>query len=237
MTNYKPPMLIDAFRLTGANEEITIQNLIGHYSSAGGGWNHLRSVAALKLAYSGVTDLEGLVKGCQGSEKDSELDNAKIVEAAAPHIIGRKTQCFPYKKHSYAVTPKIFCPMGPAFYIVEGGVIKLIYIHARNNSRASLHNLASFSFVVKRAILEQEFFGQPSDVEVHYVDKTGENRIDSVHTLETLRRYLREDPDETLSRFARAFMTVDEGKLAGDGARRRPAKKPVHDPSQASFSM
>ena len=237
MTNYKPPMLIDAFRLTGATEEITVQNLIGHYSSKGGGWNHLRSVATLKLAYSGAADLKGLVSGCQGSGKDSELDNAKIVEAAAPHIIGRNTQCFPYKKQSYAVTPTIRCSMGPAFFIVEAGVIKLVYVHARNRSRASLENLASLSFVVKRAILDQEFFGQLSDVEVHYVDKSDNNRTDDIHTLETLRPHLREDPDETLGRFARAFLKVDDGKLAGDAARSRPAKKPADDAKQTSFIL
>ena len=116
-------------------------------------------------------------------------------------------------------------------------MIKLVYVHARNNSRASLHNLASFAFVVKRAILDQEFFGQPSDVEVHYVDKTGSNRIDSVQSLQSLGRYLREDPDETLGRFAQAFIKVDSGKLAGNAARSRPTRRPVNDPNQAIFNV
>lgn len=237
MTNYKPPMLIDAFRLTGASVDVTVQNLVSHYSNSGAGWNHLRSVGVLKHAFAGATDIEALVAGCKGSGKDSELDNAKIVEAVAPHIVGRRTQVFSYKKHAYAVTPTIHCSMGPAFFVVESGVIKLIYIHARNTSRASLHHIASLSFIVKRSILDQEFLGQPSDVEVHYVDKSGESRDDTVHTLETLRRYLREDPDETLKRFAAAFLKVDAGKLAGE-VRKRPAqKKPGAEADQTKMDF
>lgn len=237
MTNYKPPMLIDAFRLTGATVEITVQNLVSHYSTPGGGWNHLRSVGVLRHAFAGATDIEALVAGCKGSGKDSELDNAKIVEAAAPKIVGRRTQVFSYKKHGYAITPTIHCSMGPAFFIVESGVIKLVYIHARNTSRASLHHISSLAYVVKRSILEQEFLDQQSDVEVHYVDKSGENRDDSVHTLATLRRYLREDPDETLRRFATAFLTVDSGKLAGETRKRPASKKPDSESDQANMNF
>lgn len=112
MTPLKPPMLIDAFRLCASSIDDTVKNIIDHYSTAGGGWNHQRCLRSIMHAYNGATDIAALVAGCKGKGTDAERDNAKIVEAVLPKVVGRKTQCFPYPRKAFALTPNLQCAMG-----------------------------------------------------------------------------------------------------------------------------
>ena len=218
-------MLVDAFRLSANTLEETVANIIGHYSTQGGGWNHQRCLRSIMHGYNGATDTAALVAGCRGEGKKSQVDNAKIVEAVLPKVMGRNTQCFPYKRSPYALTPRILCPMGPSFFIVENGVIKLVYVHARNENRASLSDLAGLASVLKTDVLEQEFYGQVTDIELHYVDKKGSARSDSVYNLRRLQTHLREEPSVTLARFASALVDVMENDRVTPPARPRKERR------------
>lgn len=236
MTPLKPPMLIDAFRLAADTHEETINNIVGHYSSLPGGWNHQRCLRSIMLGFNGATDRAALISGCKGEGKPSQIDNAKIVEAVLPRVIGRLTQCFPYKRKSYPLTPTILCPMGPSFFIVEAGVIRLVYVHARNEKRASIENLAGLAALFKTALLDQDFYGQAADVELHLVDKRGDARRDHVHSLETLTPYLSEPPDVTLKRFATALVEVMDRDLVTPPKRQRNEKPaPADDQLKLQF--
>ena len=145
MAEYRAPMLIDAFVLTGANHAATIKNIVNYYLAGSGGWNHQRSVQPIRLAFDGAIDGEALIAGCKGKGTRPQLDNAKIVEAVLPQVLGRSTKAFSIPKRTFSISPTIHCSMGPAFFITEGGVVKLIYIHARNGNRAQLSDLAGFA--------------------------------------------------------------------------------------------
>lgn len=232
MTSLKPPMLIDAFRLCAPTFKETVQNIVDHYSTAPGGWNHQRCLRSIMHAYNGATDKVALIAGCKGAGKPSELDNAKIVEAVLPKVVGRSTQCFPYKRKHYALTPTIRCQMGPSFFIVEGGVIKLVYVHARNESRASLEHLAGLASVLKSDILDQDFYGEATDVEIHYVDKKNSSWSDAVYDLAGLSEHLKEDPEVTLQRFALALVDVMENDRVIPPQRRQKEKPAVDEGQQ-----
>lgn len=236
MTPLKPPMLIDAFRLSANNFRDTVDNIVTHYSTAGGGWNHQRCLRPIMHGYNGASDIDALVKGCKGQGKKSQIDNAKIAQAVLPKVVGRDTQCFPYKRNYFALTPKIRCALGPSFFIVEGGVVKLVYVHARNEKRASLSDLAGLASIFKTDVLDQDFYGQPTDVELHYVDKRGAVRSDEVYDLKRIQTYLREDPNVTLARFASALMDVMENDRVTPPKREK--KHPeVHDDGQQKFDI
>lgn len=237
MTPLKPPMLVDAFRLSSGSFDQTVDNIIGHYSMSPGGWNHQRCLRPIMHGYNGATDILGLIAGCRGRGEDSQVDNAKIVEAVLPKVIGRSTQCFPYKRKHYALTPKILCPLGPSFFIVEGGVIKLVYVHARNEKRASLANLAGLASILRSDILDQDFYGQPTDVEIHYVDKKGSARSDSVYDLSSLQRYLIEEPTVTLTRFASALIDVMENDRVTPPVRKLRKDSSERDDAQSSLPL
>jgi hypothetical protein len=232
----KPPMLIDAFRLSAPTVAETIDNIIKHYSTAPGGWNHQRCLRPIMQGYSGATDVAALISGCKGTHKPSELDNAKIVEAVLPKVIGRPTQCFDYKRKYYPITPSLRCAMGPSFFIVERGVIKLVYVHARNTSRASLANLAGMAAILKTDILDQDFYGEPTDVEIHYVDKKGTARNDTVLNLSALANYLVEPAEVTLQRFALALVDVMENDRLTPQKRDR-KQKPARDDGQITMDV
>jgi hypothetical protein len=233
MTPLKPPMLIDAFRLCASSIDDTVKNIVDHYSTAGGGWNHQRCLRSIMHAYNGATDIAALVAGCKGKGTDAERDNAKIVEAVLPKVVGRKTQCFPYPRKTFALTPTLQCTMGPSFFIVENGVIKLVYVHARNEKRASLANLAGLAHVMKTDVLDQDFFGQKSDVEIHFVDKKGASRSDEVYDLKRLGGFLIEEPSTTLKRFATALVDVMENDRVAPAERKRKEKRPTDDGQEA----
>ncbi len=187
--------------------------------------------------YNGASDSAALIAGCRGAGKASQIDNAKIVEAVLPNVIGRPTQCFPYKRKHYALTPNILCSMGPSFFIVEHGVIKLVYVHARNESRATLANLAGLATILKTDILDQDFYGELSDVEVHYVDKKGSMRSDSVYDLKSLQGFLSEDPGVTLARFASALVDVMENDRVTPATRKKKDSPTESDDSQTAWDF
>ena len=233
MANYKPPILIDAFRLTGSSHSETVDNLVQHYKAGAGGWNHQRSAFFIRTAFDGVSDTASLVTSCRGRGTKAQIDNAKIVESVLPKVVGRATKTFPYRRTYFAITPTARCSMGPAFYVVEKGAVKLVYIHARTTNRAELHHIAPLAYLVKSEILEQDFYGEPADVEIHYVDKAGTNRDDLVLSLSSLQRYLNEPPLDTLTRFAKAFVEVDEGRLAGEVQKRKATKTEPPEPQES----
>ena len=237
MTPLKPPMLVDAFRLSSGDFHQTVDNIVAHYSMRPGGWNHQRCLRPIMHGYNGATDIAALIAGCRGTGKDSQIDNAKIVEAVLPNVVGRSTQCFPYKRKHYALTPKILCPLGPSFFIVEGGVIKLVYVHARNEKRASLANLAGLASILKSDILDQDFYGQATDVEIHYVDKKGSARTNSVYDLRRLERHLTEDPSATLARFASALIDVMENDRVTPPVRKTRDVPREADDAQGSLTL
>lgn len=233
---YKVPMVIDAIRLTSGDVEGTVTNLVEYLKAGAGGWNHLRAAGFMRKAFDGASDLSGLVSACKGDGRKAFLDNAKILEAALPKIIGRRAQSFSFPRTKFIISPTIMSAVGPAFFIVEGGTIKLIYVHARNEGRASLANLASFAELAKREILDNDFYAQPGDIEVHYVDKRQGNRTDQVLSLGDLAKHAEEPIDSILGRFAEAFRIVDTERLAGPKAIRR-RKAPEMGSEQSTFDF
>ena len=238
MPYYRVPMLIDVFRLTAETVIETEVNIVKHLKKKGGGHNHLKSAAFIKAAYnSEKLRTAELVAACRGDGTTIEaIDNAKIVESVLPKIIGRKIQAFDFGKRYYQIAPDLFSSLGPNFFIVEGGIIKMVYIHARNQGRASVSDLAGLAWAIDEEILKTEFFGQRTDVEIHYVDKSGINRSDTLFNLGMLKGHLKEDPNFTLDRFTRAFRNIDENRLAGD-VRAQKRKRDDLDDGQAIMDI
>ncbi|WP_141211574.1 hypothetical protein [Brucella grignonensis] len=233
MPYYRVPMLIDVFRLTGETDAETESNVTRHLAKKPGGHSHQRSVTFLKAAYSNAhLRTQKLIADCRGNGTIvGANDNAKIVESVLPKIIGRKIQAFDFGKRQYQISPDLFSTIGPSFFIVENDTIKMVYFHSRNDNRASISDLAGLAWAIDEEILKTDFFGQRADVEIHYVDKIGSRRSDTLYNLESLRPYLKEEPIVILDRFARAFRKVDENRLAGE-LKKREQKRGDFDDGQ-----
>jgi hypothetical protein len=208
-------MLIDAMRLTDRSLVGTVSNIVGYFRSGAGGWNHQRAAKFMRYGFDRAGSLEHLVGGCRGDGRKAFADNTKIVEATLPAILDRKAQSFPFPRTKLALTPDLHSGIGPAFFIVEDGLVRLVYLHARNDNRASLADLAAFASLAKREILDNDFYGIAGDIEIHLVDKRGANRLDTVLSFAELEPHLREPAEATVARFVEAFLLVDRNRLAG----------------------
>src|ERR1700712_3453451 len=112
---YKVPMAIDAIRLTGRDVEETISNVVEYLKAGAGGWNHQRAASFMRKAFDGAVDRDGLIKACKGDGRKPFIDNAKIVEAALPKIIGRRAKSFDFPRTKFIITSTIVSSIGPAF--------------------------------------------------------------------------------------------------------------------------
>lgn len=233
---YNVPMAIDAIRLTGPSVEETVSNVVDYIKAGAGGWSHKRAAGYMRKAFDGASDREGLIKACRGDGRKPFVDNAKILEAALPTIIGRRARSFNFPRTKVVITPEIVCAIGPAFFIVEHGVVRLVYLHARNEGRATLSHLASLAELVKREILDNDFYGQPGEIELHYIDKKGSARTDQTFDLAGLAKHRSRPIDQVLMRFAEAFRIVDDQRLAGPKPTRQP-RAPEADVSQSKFDF
>ena len=86
---------------------------------------------------------------------------------------------------------------------------------------------------MKTDVLDQDFFGQKSDVEIHFVDKKGTSRSDEVYDLKRLSGILVEEPGTTLERFATALVDVMENDRVAPAERKRKDKRPSDDRQEA----
>jgi len=215
-------MLIDIFRLTKATDLTTEKAVVEYLKSKAGGFNYNRSATFTEKAYGGYPHLDSLYSQCEGDGTSiAKVHNAKVLRQTAPLSVGRKIQTFPFPKRRYTVAPGINSSMGPQFFFVESETVKLLYIHARNSHRADLKDFAGLAWALKQDVLDEDFFGQPSDVEFINVDKRGETPHTEVYSLKDLEAHLKEDPQITLARFTRVFSKIREQGLAGELIKRR----------------
>lgn len=222
-------MLLDCFRLTATTEVETEKNTIEYLKQKKGGFNYNRAAKGTRMAYDGY-ELEPLYRQFSlGNASVAKTHNLKVLKITAPLATGRKIQTFDIKKRKFIITPTIQANLGPQFFFVENDVVKLAYIHARNNHRASLVHLAGLAWGMKTEILDDDFYDQPSDVEFLDVDKRDDQSIVKSYTLSELETYLHEDPMETLSRFARVFTKIRNNGLAGEII--KPHRRPREDKS------
>ncbi|MEL6687684.1 MAG: hypothetical protein AAFP97_08680, partial [Pseudomonadota bacterium] len=151
----------------------------------------------------------------------------KVLRATAPLSDGRDIQTFSFSKRTITLAPGLVSNLGPRFFFVEDGIVKLYNVHARNNYRAEKKDFAGLAWACKQEILDQDFFGQPSDIEFVDVDKRGDSTSVVTYGLDDLLPFLLEPPEETIARFVKCYRKVLEEGLAKPKARRKPKDRPT----------
>lgn len=222
---YDPPMLLDVFRLTRPTLAETKDSVVSYLKRDGGGFNYDRAAAHIRSAYDGYRNFRSLVKQCRGRGDSTALvQNAAVVELAAPLSVGRQMQTFYLPRRELKLKHGVVCPLGPRFFFTEQKTIKVFYLHPRKDFRAQLSDLAALACTFKTHILEDDFYGQPADVEIVDVDRTKKKA--EKYSLSDLGPLLKEDPRETMDRFVEAFVAIDESRAAGE---KKPRRQPSRD--------
>ena len=175
---------------------------------------------------------------CLGDGSTAEkVQNAKVLKLILEIGNGRTIQTFNFPRRKLSLSKGIEAPLGPSFFFTENGAVKLFYLHCRNAHRGTLSHLANLAAAFNFEVLQNDFYGLRSDVEIVDVgprSKNGEAKVDLL-TLDRLVRPSKDDLQTVYDRFVRVFSKVDDGRLAGE--KRQPKQKDKPMDGQESFDF
>ena len=238
MTYYSVPMLLDVFRITSDSDQTTEQELIRYLKKSPGGFNYNRAALFQRKAYAGYKNLTALHEQCLGDGSTAEkVQNAKVLKLILEIGRGRTIQTFNFPRRKLSLAKGIEAPLGPSFFFTENGEVKLFYLHCRNAHRGTLLHLGKLAAAFSFEVLQNDFYGLRSDIEIVDVgprSKYGEAKVELL-TLDRLVRPTKDDLQTVYDRFVRVFSKVDDGRLAGEKRPLKQKDKPMD--GQESFDF
>jgi hypothetical protein len=128
-------------------------------------FNYLDSTKRVKSSYKGLHDFDVLISGMDG-KKVGCGPNKEVVTLAAPLAFGRKTQVFDLPSRKFPFGRDRLSSYRVPFFFVEGGVVKVYMLLPRKGPYLSYDAVCGCATVLKRYLLEQEFYGERIDVEI-----------------------------------------------------------------------
>ncbi|MDO9440920.1 MAG: hypothetical protein Q7T73_08520 [Beijerinckiaceae bacterium] len=169
MKKLPTPNLPDLARLWGESRDELITSLIAYYSQDPVPWNYTNGVLGVKYAYKGLSSLEMLLAVCEKEKiQQARKSNSEIISLAAPLAFGRKIQVFDLPHKKFAFGKDYLSTYRVPFFFVENGIIKLYFFQTRKTSQLNDGQHAMIATILKKNLLDQEFFGMETDIE--YVD-------------------------------------------------------------------
>ena len=169
MTSLPVPPISDLARVQGDDREKVVAWFRDYYDAKGAPFNYLAGTRSIKNGYRGLHNLAQLEAGCLGEETaQGRKSNIEIVHEAAPLSFDRKTQVFDLPRTKFSFGRNHLASYRIPFFFVEDGVVKLYFLQPRKGCSLTYDQLCMVATIHKHYLLDQEFFGQPSDVE--YVD-------------------------------------------------------------------
>lgn len=129
-------------------------------------WNYRRATRAVRSGYKGLHNVVSLVAGCN-AEKNAvgRTANADVVRLAAPVGFRRVTQVFDLSPRRFSFGRDRSAAYRIPFLFIERGIVKVYYLQPRKGAGLSLDEFGMVATVIKKYLLETEFYGLPSDVE------------------------------------------------------------------------
>lgn len=191
MTQNRPtPPLPDLARAQGHSVPEVGEWFVEYLNTKPVPWNYRRSTRIVRVAYKGLHRTSSLVAGCM-TEKNAtgRKANSEVVSLAAPLAFGRATQVFDLSPRRFSFGRDSQAGYRIPFLFVEDGKIKVYFLQPRKNTGLNLDELAMIATVIKKYLLDVEFYGEPTDVE--FVDvsapEIGAARVVNSYTLSKLR--------------------------------------------------
>ncbi|MBX9911436.1 MAG: hypothetical protein K2Z25_22365 [Beijerinckiaceae bacterium] len=161
------PPVPDIVRAEGKSAVEVAEYYVDYFNRMPANFNYVRGTRVVKDAYRGLHNLSALVAGCS-AEKNlrGRAANIELVTAVAPFAFGRKTQVFDLPKRKFPFGRERLSGYRVPFFFVEDGIVKLYFVQSRKRMPMNEEQLAMYVTIVKRYLLDVEFFGLPADVEV-----------------------------------------------------------------------
>ncbi|TYC64922.1 hypothetical protein FMN63_20960 [Stappia sp. BW2] len=223
------PSLPELFRVDATSVETAELHLTSIYLDSTGKFNYLNASKILQSAYKGFHDIEQLVAGCEkAGSKVGRKPNAEVVRLAAPEAFGRKAQVFQLPKRSFHFGKDRAAPFRVPFFFVENEVIKICFLQPRKNGGLNLEQCGGLFTVLKKHLLDQEFYGEKTDIE--YIDVSAPNKKEArkktVYSLNDISLWNDEKLSNHLTIISQALENLEKAGLAEEIKPRRPFKDP-----------
>jgi len=129
-------------------------------------WNYRQGSRIARAAYKGLHNLPVLLAGVSHiKNKIGQGANAEMLRLAAPLAFERHTQVFDLSPRRFQFGPDRNAAYRIPFLFVEKGVIRVYFLQPRKGAGLDLDDFGMVGTVVKKYLLDVEFYGLKSDVE------------------------------------------------------------------------
>ncbi|MEM9279420.1 MAG: hypothetical protein AAGA76_12665, partial [Pseudomonadota bacterium] len=160
------PNVIEIIRTDTSTVESAIAHLIEALKSSGVTWNYLDGTKRIKSAYKGLHSINTLTAISESKlKRPGQVHNIELVKLVAPLAFGRKTQVFDLSPRHFQYADNRSAAYRLPFFFSEDGVVKAFGLQFRKNGRLSNEQIAGYASIVKRFLLETEFYDMPADIE------------------------------------------------------------------------
>ena len=183
--NHKPN-LIEIFRTDTSTLATAVQSLTAALKATSIGWNYIDSTLRVMAPYKGLHSLDVLTQSLASKKgTDGYRYNEEVARAACPVAFGRTTSPIKLSKPKFRYGKGRSAAFRIPFVFVEGGVVKSYTLQPRKNAPMKMDQWAGYATVVKRYLLDSEFYGERVDVELVdvSVDNPGHERTAKVYSL------------------------------------------------------
>ncbi|QFY59874.1 hypothetical protein FZ934_05165 [Rhizobium grahamii] len=159
--------LPDIVRVPSFNEDAAIAYVVAELEQSGHGFNYLDASKRVKAAYKGLHDIKHLTMP-QGISKNKvgQKANLELVSLAAPISFGRRTNVFDLEARRFHYGEDRSASYRIPFFFSEQNVIKAYYLQPRKGTPLTLDQVGLYASIVKKFLLDQEFYGESVEVEI-----------------------------------------------------------------------
>ena len=173
----------------------------------------------------GLHDLDALVSGFKDDRVGSG-PNRDVVSLAAPLAFGRKTQVFDLPSRKFAFGRDRLSSYRVPFFFVENGTVKVYLLLPRKGPYLSFDAICGCATVLKKFLLEQEFYGQPVDVEIVDVSRKTKDAARTIqkYAIADLPLWSEERLKEHLRVVSAALDQMELDGVVKNNRRKRPLK-------------
>jgi hypothetical protein len=221
------PPLPELARAEGSTVSEMGEWFVHYYNTRPVPWNYRPGTRAIRASYRGFHKLPALLAGCTSQENAvGRSANIEIVRLAAPLAFERVIQVFDLSPRRFSFGRDRRTAYRIPFLFVEDGVVKVYFLQPRKGAGLSLEEFGMVATVVKKDLLDTEFFGLKTDVE--FVDlsapEQGGTREVREFNLATLNLWSEKRLADRLSLISEALdWTANSGRVE---KRRRPDHRP-----------
>lgn len=161
------PPVPELARAKGESVMQIVDWFVEYYNRGSVFFNYRSSTRAIRSAYQGLHDLN-VLRSAVFAEKTrvGRVSNDEVITLAAPYSFGRATQVFDISPRRFSFGHERNAAYRIPFLFVEGGIIKVYFLQPRKGAGLTLDEFGMIGSIIKRYLLDQEFYGEKCDIEV-----------------------------------------------------------------------